>query len=253
MAKIWIFSLCALLLGGCNSATELTIDPNDEPASGLHTIAYLKSLSDKDVTTIHEEVVVEAVVTANDRFGEFIGQIIVEEPNGAIAIYLQGVENYRTYPIGTHLRIYCNGLTLRNYGGKIELTDQEDEYGRYGLTQAAQQRHLHPISYTESPLPTLVTIDELEANHIDRLVLLHDVSFTSSGRWCATDTATNQPIATQHTIEDEQGNTLTILCSKECLYANEPLPEGKGSLCGIVDYFGGEYALRISNYQVDFQ
>ena len=35
-------------------------------------------------------------------------------------------------------------------------------------------------------------------------------------------------------------------------YATEPVPQGTGSVYGIIDYFNGKYTLRIANREVDF-
>ncbi|MBR0330170.1 MAG: hypothetical protein IIX12_01080 [Alistipes sp.] len=84
------------------------------------------------------------------------------------------------------------------------------------------------------------------------MILLQGVEFTEKGAWCNTDPLTQAPLATKHLIRDVEGHTLAVYVAATCHYANEPLPEGNGSLCGILDYFGGEFALRVSNFQVNF-
>ena len=37
-----------------------------------------------------------------------------------------------------------------------------------------------------------------------------------------------------------------------CRYAAEPLPSGNGSVQGILDYFNGEFSLRITNREFFF-
>lgn len=37
-----------------------------------------------------------------------------------------------------------------------------------------------------------------------------------------------------------------------CSYAKEPLPEGRGSLYGVVDCFSGKYSLRVTNRDLLF-
>ncbi len=37
-----------------------------------------------------------------------------------------------------------------------------------------------------------------------------------------------------------------------CVYAKEPLPQGTGSLYGIIDYFAGKYTLRVTNREAEF-
>ena len=250
MQKILIFSLFSLLVG-CSSATSLDYDDEQFPPE-RNSVAYLKALGSKGEVRLSEEIAVDVVITANDRHGEWSEAIVVEDETGGITIAVQGAERYRRYPFGGRLRLYCNGLTLRNYGGKIELCREADTYGQRGLSEEEQAAHLHPLSLTEAPVPQLITIDQLNNHLIDRLILLQGVEFTEKGAWCATDPLTQAPLATKHLIRDAEGHTLAVYVAATCHYANEPLPEGSGSLCGILDYFGGEFALRVSNFQVNF-
>lgn len=250
MQKILIFSLVWLLVG-CSSATTLDYDDEQYPPE-RNSVAYLKALGSKGEVRLSEELAVDVVITANDRHGEWSEAIVVEDETGGITIAVQGAERYRHYPFGGRLRLYCNGLTLRNYGGKIELCREADTYGQRGLSEEEQAAHLHPLTTTEAPIPQSVTIDQLNNHLIDRLILLQGVEFVEKGSWCATDPLTQTPLATKHQIRDVDGHTLAVYVAATCHYANEPLPEGNGSLCGILDYFGGEFALRVSNFQVNF-
>lgn len=240
-----------LLIGSCDTTSKMAID--DEKPSGLHTIAYLKAQCGEHQTTLREELTLQAIVTANDRLGEYDGRIVVEDQTGGIAVALAGGDLYRHYPIGSRLQLFCNGLTLRNYGGRIELGDTENAYGQIEINKelaALHIRHLTPAE--QSPEPQVVTIPEITARHVDCYVRIDGVRFEKEGTWCEIDPATDLPITTEHPILDEVGNRFTVRIAATSVYAKEPLPEGKGSLYGIIDYFNGRYALRIVNRGVDF-
>ncbi|MDO4758738.1 MAG: DUF5689 domain-containing protein [Rikenellaceae bacterium] len=246
-----ISALWLLLASGCDKASEMAID--EENPSGRHTIAYLKAQCGEGQTTLREELTLRATVTANDRLGEYIRAIVIEDESGGISIALAGADLYRRYPIGSRLQIYCNGLTLRNYGGRIELGDTENEYGQITISEELAARHIQNIAPTDrAPEPTVLTIPEITPRHVDCYVRLDNVHFENSGTWCDFDPETEQPITTEHPIFDEAGNRFTVRIIASCHYANEPLPEGKGSLYGIIDYFNGRYALRIVNRGVKF-
>lgn len=246
-----ISALGLLFVGGCDKASIIGIE--EEHPTGLHTIAYLKSLCGTSQTTLHEEITLQATVTANDRLGEYDGCIVLEDASGGITMTLAGRELYRRYPIGSRLQIYCNGLTLRNYGGRIELGDVENEYGQTSISEELAVRHIQLLaSADQPPKPTPLTIPEITSHHIDCYLLLEGVHFTTSGTWCATDPQTLRPTTTEHTICDDAGNAFTVRVLGSCHYANEPLPEGKGSLYGIIDYFNERYALRVVNWGVKF-
>lgn len=49
-----------------------------------------------------------------------------------------------------------------------------------------------------------------------------------------------------------RGRTFTVRTAATCVYAKEPLPQGTGSLYGIIDYFAGKYTLRVTNREAEF-
>ena len=243
--------LAVLLLVACNEATS--IDHEAEEVYGLHSIAYLKSYATRDARRIEASLVVEGVVTSTDRLGEFERELIIEDATGGISIAIESAELYRRYPIGSRLQIYCNGLTLYNFGGRIELGDERDAYLRNGIHIDHLERYIRLLTPTEGdPAPTIKSITTIAPSDVGRYVRLDRVHFVEQGLWCAED-ADGKPVATEHPIQDESGAQFWVRTLPTCHYAKEPLPAGKGSLYGIIDYFNGRYTLRVVNYGVLFE
>ena len=243
--------LAVLLLMACNEATS--IDHEAEEVYGLHSIAYLKSYATRDARRIEASLVVEGVVTSTDRLGEFERELIIADESGGISIAIESAELYRRYPIGSRLQIYCNGLTLYNFGGRIELGDERDAYLRNGIHIDHLERYIRLLTPTEGdPAPTIKSITTIAPSDVGRYVRLDRVHFVEQGLWCAED-ADGKPVATEHPIQDESGAQFWVRTLPTCHYAKEPLPAGKGSLYGIIDYFNGRYTLRVVNYGVQFE
>ena len=78
------------------------------------------------------------------------------------------------------------------------------------------------------------------------------VSTTCGKTWCDTDPETGRAVATEREIVDTRGRTFTVRTAATCVYAKEPLPQGTGSLYGIIDYFAGKYTLRVTNREAEF-
>ena len=243
--------LMVLLMTACNEATS--IDHEAEEVYGLHSIAYLKSYATSDARRIEASLVVEGVVTSTDRLGEFERELIIEDESGGISIAIESAELYRRYPIGSRLQIYCNGLTLYNFGGRIELGNERDAYLRNGIHIDHLERYIRLLTPTEGdPAPTIKSITTIAPSDVGRYVRLDRVHFVEQGLWCAED-ADGKPVATEHPIQDESGAQFWVRPLPPCHYAKEPLPAGKGSLYGIIDYFNGRYTLRVVNYGVQFE
>ena len=241
------------LLAGCDRASkpEYVVCP-PEPQ---HTVAYLKSLCDgRSNVAVTQDIIIRGFVTANDLYGEFDKTIVVEDGTGGIAIAAEHPSLADDYPFGIVATVRCNGLTLCDYGGKIELgtTPGGEGAGRIPRDELARYIRTEPPggeTHTAQPL----TFDAVAARHIDTRVRFDDVRFTDTGTtWCDTDPETGRTVATERTIADARGRTFTVRTAGTCIYAKEPVPQGTGSLYGIIDYFAGKYTLRVTNREAVF-
>lgn len=246
MRAISAFSIiAALLLAACDKSSE----PRYDGAESVCPIAALQSLCDhSDSHAITQDAVIEGRVIGNDRFGEFHKTLVIEDSSGGIQIAVDGERLADRFPFGATLRIHCNGLTLCDYGGKITLGTTPTEYGAGRIPADGISRYIRTADpEPQAPEPLRLDISGITARHTDCYIRLDGVSFTAGGNWCETDHATGKKTTTEHTVVDANGNTLTVRVPPTVEYANEPLPEGKGSLCGVADLFAGRYSLRITN------
>lgn len=249
---ISLLTAAMLCAGSCNRATEMRYD-GIESSGEPHSIAHLKSLCTGSSRTIREEIAVSGRVTGNDRYGEFVHMLVLEDESGGICLFLDGDRLADEYPFGSEVTVSCNGLTLCQYGGKVQLGATPGDYGAGRISQEYAARCLRTgPPPAEAPRPVPAAIPEIGSRHIDTYIRLDGVRFTGRGSWCDSDPVTGAPVTTEHTIADDAGNTFTVRTAGTCIYANEPLPSGTGSLCGIVDCFNGKYSLRITNCEVRF-
>ncbi len=240
-----------LSVAGCDSATE----PAYGEERNIRSIAWLRSLVDhRQSIVVHEDIEIRGRITANDRFGEFYRRLVIEDATGAITVAVECSELFLHYPFGSHVTLLCNGLTLNDYGGKIEIGDGVDEYGACGITERDMVRRLHVETPPDSPpVPATVSIGDIDMRLTDCYVRLDGIRFSDGGTWCDFDPETQRHITTEHEVIDTAGNTLTVRTPSTVHYANEPIPSGTGSLCGIIDYFGGRFSLRVTNREILFR
>ncbi len=250
IASINALLILLLLLGHCNQASE----PNFEnPALAITSIRQLKALAEGSATHIRQEILIEGVVTANDHYGEWEQQIHLEDATSGITLALSEANCYRRYPIGASVRVACNGLLLYNYNGSLLLGTEPDAYARIGLSANQEAAHLRRTDeHPTTPTPLLITLPITEPRAADRFVQIDGVHFSASGTWCKRDPETNRHIHTTHLIIDEQGEELSVWTHASADYANEPLPEGKGSLYGILETSYEGYRLRVTDRHIYF-
>lgn len=249
-----IVCLSLLLLAGCDKATKPGFA--EEPEVSRHTVAYLKSLCDgRSSAAVTQDITIRGFITGNDLYGEFDRTLVVEDASGGIQIAAGRSSLADDYPFGAIATVRCNGLTLCNYGGKIELGSAAGDYGAEAIPQEELPRHIRITlpeegeKHRASPL----TFGEVGPQHIDTRVRFDGVRFADAGKtWCDTDPETGHTVATERTILDAGGNQFTVRSAAACVYAKEPVPSGTGSLYGIIDYFAGKYTLRVTNREAAF-
>lgn len=118
-----------LLLAACDRTSKLSFEGG--APGGVHTIADLKARCTANSVAVTEDITLEGVVTGNDFYGEFYKTLVVEDASGGISLLIDGTRLAFDYPVGAAVTIFCNGLTLGDYGGKIQLGTAPD--GDYGV------------------------------------------------------------------------------------------------------------------------
>lgn len=235
----------------CNKATKLEFgDRNGEFAS----IAHLKSYSRGSSTLLTQDLKIEGIVTANDIRGEFPKALVVEDATGGIEIVVDRSALADLFPLGAQVTVYCSGLALGEYGGKIQLGAFPT--GDYSVDRIAREevgRYIRCTSLNAGTrFPRTVSAAELGIADADTYVRFENVRFREAGEpWCCRDAETGALTTTRRTLVDGTGTEFPVRVLPSCHYAAEPIPQGIGTVNGIVDYFNGDLSLRIINYEID--
>lgn len=260
MKRIVSVSLSLLLLAAaCDRSTSLAYDDPPENEESV-TIAFLKTLRLADSQPVARPLAVTGRVTANDLFGEYEQAIVVEDASGGIELWIEAdaPRLAAAYPLGTLLTIRCNGLALGDYGGKTVLgMPPSDRYAVDRIPFGECSRFLRQPEASDpvSAVATPCTFGELTPQRISTYVRFDAVRFAGEETglpFCDHDPATGRFTATQRHLVNGTLDTLPVRILASCEYREEPIPEGMGSVCGILDYFNREYQLRIVNHQLFF-
>lgn len=249
--------LASAVLTGCDRAS--TLDYGDEGLSGVRTLSVqaLKERCSGSSVRIAEELVIRGSVVANDAYGEFEKTLVVEDETGGIEILVDLPDVACGYELGSPLTIFCNGLSLGDYGGKIQLgVPSGQTYPVARIPAELLARHLRrDTGKVCRRTPITLGFDELAYRHISRYVRFNGVRFAAEEQglpFCQRDEQTGDLLPTDRHLVDAGNDTLHVRTLPGCEYANEPLPAGRGSVNGILDYFNGVYQLRIVNREIDF-
>ncbi len=243
---------------GCTSAIEESDDTPaveypDTPNSRI-SIAHLKSLCKTDRTVITDDISIEGHIIVNDLYGEFIKSIAVADESGCIEISVDCNSTADVFFVGARLVVSCSSLALGDYGGRIILgSTASDEYSVGRIAERDFSRYfLIDTSRPKEIIPQEIEINEIDTSHIGNYIELRGVCFIDGGvaEWCDKDTESGEYITTERRITDSSGYEFKVRTIAECTYRNETLPQGVCTLRGIVEYFNGQFSLRIVNHQI---
>lgn len=234
------------MLAGCDSSSEL---PYGTPPVERGSIAYLKSLCTDDPVVIAEDLSVCGMVTGNDLYGEFDKTLILQDESGGIEISADHTSLADEYPFGAVVSVSCNGLAVGRFGGKTRLgAAPAGDYSVDRIPRAELGRYLRrEAQATPVAEPVRVRFSDIGARYTDCFVRFDGVEFTQAGTWCDTDPETGKPVTSERIIRNSNGETFRIRTEAGCLYATKPVPQGTGSILGVIDYFNGVYSLRVTN------
>lgn len=245
--KLYAVLLSALLLLSCSKSTSISPEEGQEKIS---SVLYLKSLCAAAHYPITEDIIIRGVVTGNNRYGEFNRSLVLQDETGGITLYADYSPKHPVYyKVGNVITVLCNGLTLIDYGGKVVL-GKAGGGDDFAIPRSELDNHIKINSFhPESRKPQHRRIAELSPRDVDTYIALDDVHFTTPSTWCDTDPTTGRPVTTEHVLKERGGDSIIVRTLWSCHYAKEPLPEGNGSLYGILDFFNGKYSIHISAFE----
>ncbi len=244
--------LAIFFIGGITACVdqefdEPPVDGEDPDIEANATIIELKALFQKGTfVSIQEDIIIQGIVVADDRSGNFFRTLILQDATAGIEILINQTNAYNLYPIGRQLFVKCKGLVIGEYNGVIQLggyTYVEDGGTNLGDINDLNT-HIVKGKRMEVPAPKVKKINELTEADISTLVKLENVEFASAD----VGLSYADPIGRQsinRTIKDCNGGSIILRSSGFATFAGNTIPEGNGSLTAIYSVFGQDKQLFI--------
>ncbi len=222
---------------------DVQLTPNATIADlrALHTIGQFEEVT--------QDWIIEAVVIADDRSGNFYRTIVVQDETGGIDLRINATELYNDYPVGRKLYIKPRGLWLGDYNGQYQLGGGTTIDANGNEVLAFIEPVLLDDYLVKGPRDQPVTprkrkITELTSADLSTLIQLDSVQFAETDAGQPFADAVNR-ISVNRMVEDCDGNAIILRTSGYADFAAELTPEGNGSLTAVFSIYRDDLQLYI--------
>ncbi|GEM_PF-743456 len=234
-------SFCARKATFVANTTIKNVKEKYEIYSAIDGSTSIKMITDKSV--------LKGVVIANDVSGNLYKSIYIRDVDTGEGIEVSIDENslYTVFPVGQIIYINLEGKYLDKFGA-VKLggsTYEKDGNLRLGGIPSAlikTEFDYESCAKADQATPVEKKITELTDDDFGKLIKITGVQFVQGDIDDATpkfyNSSKDQGNATNRTIEDSEGNSLTVRNSKFAKFAATDLPKGSGSIIGVYSAYG---------------
>lgn len=207
-----------------------------------------------------DDDIIEAYVTSSDEGGNFYKSISFVSLDGltAFSIPVDDYNLYTKYPPGTkvfvklknrYYQLDSNAVVVGSlYNNNTPTDPSDDEVGRIAGVEYRSVLIRSCTKVNEDDLVNHLTIAQAKSNqYLNKLVELDMVQFAdgSAGKKYFDASVNVVGGATNHTIVDEDGNSVIARVSEFANFASETIPMNSGKIRGVMTKFGSTYQFMI--------
>lgn len=246
--------LCVLTLSSClpdsYSDVPQIADPN-LPVN--YTIQQLKDAyrsSGQTVMSISGDYTIKAIVTADDRSGNFYKEIVIQDGSAAIGVQIDRSNLYNDFPIGRQIYIKLQGMAISSSDNLIKLGGYVDTVSVPGARQLGYvissqiPRYIVKGTTGNKVDAEEVSISSLTDAYQYKLIKLKNVEFdcTNVGATYADAVGLNDA---NRTLNACSGGNIIIRSSGYSSFAASKVAPGNGDLIAIYTVFRTTKQLKL--------
>jgi hypothetical protein len=196
-----------------------------------------------------DDWIIEGLVIADDRTGNFYKSLIVQDSTGGVVIRMDGNGLYSSYPVGTRVAVPLKNLWLGDYGGSLQIgaaVDRSDpQYpSLVGIPVPLFNRYLIKKSTGNTIHPIALRLDQLHDSFQNRLVTIDQLEFAPSDTGISYADAVNK-ITTNQVLKACNGGSIYLRTSGFADFAAVRTPRGNGTVTAVFTVFRSEKQLLI--------
>jgi hypothetical protein len=245
--KVWVILLLIPVIYFTGCSKKFDTPPLEIPKFVMPdgaTLISVKELNAKHtilgaLDSINDNLVVTGIVVSSDESGNIYKSLYIQDTSGGLLISLDATGLYTSYRIGQRIYVKCKGLFMGDYGGMTQLgAIYNGTIGRIPAPLIDQYLFLDSLP---GPVPAarLITIPP-NSNALGMLVKIENVHFADPG-----SSFSDPSGSTNRNILDVSNNILIMRNSNYATFATTLIPDGTGTVYGILGKFGSDFQLYI--------
>ena len=216
-----------------------------------------------------DHYIVHGRVISSDASGNIYQNLVIQDETAALTLSIREGSMWTSYRVGQEVVLDATGLYMGTYSGLYQLGWLDEYNGGPSMTfmswfmfkNHSEKNGLpnQDFSYislgdewpSANPYCIVSTISELNSvsatsvqgrNLMSQLVEIQNVHFVEGGK---TTFADYQESNEQRALQDAQGNSIVINDSGYATFYNDTLPEGTGTIRGILGFYQDKWQLTI--------
>ena len=222
-----------------------------------------------------EHFIIHGRVISSDASGNIYQNLVIQDETAALTLSIRQASMWTNYRVGQEVVVDVTGLYMGTYSGLFQLGWLDEYNGGPSMTFMSwfmfkdhNQKNGLPnddfqyISINNgegwpeaNPYCFITTIEELNSisstttlgvNVMSQLVEIQDVYFEEGGK---NTYAEYQESNERRYVMDARGNRIALNNSGYATFHNDTLPEGIGSVRGILGYYQDEWQLTIRDIE----
>jgi hypothetical protein len=205
-----------------------------------------------------DHIVIKGRVVSSDESGNIYKNMVIDDGTAAITLSIDANSLYNTYRFGQEIVIDATDMYIGNYQGLQQLGTPEynAEYGEVQMARMPLEFFQEHAQLNGLPEPTLVdtlvvpsisalpTTPEGIIAYQSKLVRFDNVQFDDGGKLPFSESE-----KTVSRMISDGTASLTLRNSGYANFYNRILPEGTGSVVGILGYYRGTWQLTLRSYE----
>ncbi len=253
MRPLYLMLMALLFISGTTTCVKHFDEPPEYTGPKVKaniSITEIKRLHiPNNFEKITEDLIIEGIVTANDKTDNFYKSIVIQDSTAGITVRLDGFSLFNIYPIGRKIFIRLKGLWLGDYGSTIQLgagvNRSDPQFPELiPIPQPLFDRVIVKGDLDQKVLPRRVQLEDLNDSLQSMLVTLTQVEFDHSDTGKAyADAVNKQTVA--HTLRTCGIGTVYVRTSGFAKFASALTARGHGDITGVFSMFRTQKQLLI--------